>query len=222
MKNNDRDISWKRFISDSNEIQPGVIRNSILNSVIKGIIQGRNNGNTTNDALNSILTYSYNILNWRKYFVESDTIWKYMSEDKFIRIYDGNDNEIYLLSKSQMNGEHVELRTYQLFDKINNVPVSWKKRYESANVTGKLPYIKFENQNNAFMIDIYWDITKGRGYYLQLYTRDESQIPTLVAPIVSNKQNWGLNLSDSNSRYQSDFKTEEGIIDLAKSIMQSI
>jgi len=222
LKNRDRDISWKRFISDSRTIATGIPHNEILRFLIEGIRNQTFNGKTYSQAFNSYLLYSSNVWDWRYYFLESPDVWSYMSDDKFVR-WD-SDNEIYLMKTTRMSGMHAELRTYYLYGKINGSNNWVKKYYEVAGRENK-PCLYFEKtvRGETFVIDIIWDTENGKGYNLNLFAR--SAINTNVTPIVSTNTQWGLCLSDPNdlnSRYKSGFKNDTEIVDLATDIMTII
>lgn len=224
LKNKDRDISWKRFISDSDIVSTGIAHNSILKSLIEGINTQTAQRKSIKEAFDYILSNSANILDWRRLFVESKDVWSYMSDNRYIR-YD-SDNEIYLLQTTRMSGTHAELRTYYLYDKMNDTN-SWKKRYYSVSGREENPCLYFEKQLNGqtYVIDICWDIKNGNGYYLNLFTRDESQVSTLITPIVAGNAAWGLTLCDPsnpNSRYKSNDMPEKDILALAYNIMKAI
>lgn len=224
LKNKDRDISWKRFISDSDIVLTGIAHNSILKSLIENIYTQTASGKSIRDAFNSILSYSANVLDWRRLFVESVGVWSYMSDNRYIR-YD-SDKEIYLLQTTRMSGTHAELRTYYLYDKVNTIK-SWVKHYYSVSGREEDPCLYFEKKlsNQIYVIDICWDIDNGIGYYLKLFTRDESQISRFITPIVAKNTTWGLALSDPsnpNSRYESNKMSENDIVNLVNSIMNAI
>lgn len=222
LKDKDRDISWKRFISDSKVISTEIPHNQVLKSLIKVIHNQRSKGKSFNGIFDFYLSYSANVWDWRYYFIESHDVWSYMSDNKFVRR--DNDNEIYLMKTTQMNGTHAELRTYYLYFKINAIN-GWRKNYYEVAGRENQPCLFFEkkNCNDTFVIDILWDIHHGKGYYLKLFTR--SEVNTNVNPFVSANVLWGLTLSDPtvpNSRYKSGFKNETDIADLATDIMKII
>lgn len=226
LKNNDRDISWKRFISDSAFVpdSTGIPHNKALKSLIDEINNQLSSGSTSYaDIFKDILnTHAPVVKDWRFYFIEAHGVWKYMSDNKFIR-WD-NENEIYLISKQRMSGAHAELRTYYLYSKIDSNN-SWQKHYYEVSGRDEQPCLYFEKKTatETFVIDIIWDIQNGKGYYLKLHTREKNNAN--LTPIVNVNTRWGLCLSDPsdpNSRYMSGFKDEKGIVDLATYIMNTI
>ena len=219
LKNKDRDISWKRFISDSKNVGTGIPHNEILRWLIEGIHNQKANGKSYNDAFDFYLNYSTNVWDWRYCFVNNPNVWEYLSEDNFVR-WD-SENEIYLMKTTRMSGTHAELRTYYLDSKINRVN-NWGKKYYDVAGREEQPCLYFEKEvdSETFVIDILWDINNGKGYYLNLFTRSADNIN--VTPRVSGNTQWGLQLSDPNSRYVSGFKNEKDIVDLATDIMNRI
>lgn len=188
------------------------------------LIQQTESGKSIKDAFDYILSYSANLLDWRRIFVESEAVWSYLSDNRYIRC--DSDKEIYLLQTTRMSGTHAELRTYYLYNKMNDTN-SWKKSYYSVSGREENPCLYFEKQLNGqtYVIDICWDIKNGYGYYLNLFTKDESQIISLITPIVKKNKVWGLALSDSsnpNSRYKSNDMPENDILTLANNIMNAI
>ena len=222
LKNHDRDISWKRFISDSKNVKTSIPHNEILRWLIVGIHNQKANGKTYKDAFDFYLNYSANVLDWRFFFVNSPKVWEYLSEDNFVR-WD-SENEIYLMKTTRMSGMHAELRTYYLFGKITDLN-GWEKKYHEVAGREEQPYLSFEKKvgTDTFAIDILWDIKSGQGYYLNLFTKSGKN--TNVTLIVNAHTQWGLGLSDPfdpNSRYVSGFKNEKDIVDLATVIMNTI
>ena len=164
------------------------------------------------------------MLDWRRIFVESKSVWSYMSDNRYIR-YD-SDKEIYLLQTTRMSGTHAELRTYYLYNKVKATN-NWEKRYYSVSGREENPCLYFEKQlsGQTYVIDICWDIKNGNGYNLKLFTRDESQISRFITPIIVKNTTWGLALSDPsnpNSRYESNKMSENDIVNLVNSIMNAI
>ena len=223
LKNHDRDISWKRFISDSKNVKTCIPHNEILRYLIERIRILIDNGISYNDAFDFSLNFcSASVLGWRYFFVKSSKVWKYLSEDNFVR-WD-SENEIYLMKTTNMRGRHAELRTYYLYGEVNCLN-GWEKEYYEVAGREEQPCLYFEKKvgNETFVIDIFWDIKCGKGYYLNLFTRSGKN--TNVTPKVNNNTQWGLRLSDSSdpdSRYMSDFKNETDIIQLATNIMITI
>lgn len=221
LKNHDRDISWKRFISDSENVKTYIPHNEILRHLIEGIRIQKEKGKSYDDAFDFYLNYSANVWDWRYYFVKSPHVWEYLSENKFVR-WD-NENEIYLMKTTRMSGTHAELRTYYLYSKIKSTN-SWQKEYYDVSGRDEQPCLYFEKKRGSetFVIDIIWDIQNGGGYYLNLFTREKNNAN--LTPIVSANK-WGLGLSDPadpNSRYKSGLMSESDIISLAVVIMTNI
>lgn len=220
LKNHDRDISWKRFISDSENVKTYIPHNEILRHLIEGIRIQKEKGKSYDDAFDFYLNYSANVWDWRYYFVKSPHVWEYLSENKFVR--KDSENEIYLMKTTRMSGTHAELRTYYLFFVINALN-SWVRNYYEVAGRDEQPCLYFEKKigNETFVIDIYWDIKGGKWYYLKLFTRSGKN--TDVTPRV--KTQWGLGLSDPadmNSKYKSGLMSESDIVFLANDIMKNI
>lgn len=224
LKDKHRDISWKRFISDSASISTNIPHNGALKSLIEEISRQLNGGSKPfADIFKEILNcHSPAVVDWRNYFIESPEVWKYMSDDKFVR-WD-NENEIYLMKTTRMSGTHAELRTYYLFFVINALN-SWVRNYYEVAGRDEQPCLYFEKKigNETFVIDILWDIKNGGGYYLNLFTSEVNNAN--LTPIVSAKGHWGLSLSDPadmNSKYKSGLMSESDIVFLANDIMTNI
>lgn len=102
---------------------------------------------------------------------------------------------------------------------------SWNKKYYEVAGREEQPCLYFEkkNGNETFVIDIFWDIKDGKGYYLKLFTRSGKN--TDVTPRVNTQSQWGLGLSDPadmNSKYKSGLMSESDIVFLANDIMKNI
>lgn len=223
LKDKHRDISWKRFISDSASISTNIPHNGALKSLIEEISRQANSGSKLfADIFKDIINNHHPaVMNWRDYFIESPGAWEYMADDKFVR-WD-NENEIYLMRTTRMSGTHAELRTYYLYSKIKSTN-SWQKEYYDVSGRDEQPCLYFEKKRGSetFVIDIIWDIQNGGGYYLNLFTREKNNAN--LTPIVSANK-WGLGLSDPadpNSRYKSGLMSESDIISLAVVIMTNI
>ncbi len=99
---------------------------------LKNLLDDLNLTNTIENELKNIVKVG--AINWRKYFIENSDYIKYC-ENLQLRFYyseNGKIEKIYLLKRTQMNGRHVELHSWHLFNKCfglkseSNREVRWK------------------------------------------------------------------------------------------------
>lgn len=115
LENSDRDASWKRLLRGSDQV--GKQAKADEKRQYLKILLDRIDGAKVNESLQSIIddylkigTISNDEL-WRRKFIECEEAIRYCGERQ-IRMQSPDD--IYLLSKKQMNGNHAELFSFHL------------------------------------------------------------------------------------------------------------
>ncbi len=104
--NDERDISWKRLLRDDNDGKRDFVRqlfddsNFLIDNIEKSLEKIIEN-NTITD--------------WRKHFINTPEILEFLGYNKCIRWI--SEDEIYLLRKMRLSGEHAEYFSYALFIK---------------------------------------------------------------------------------------------------------
>ncbi|MCU4598480.1 DUF262 domain-containing protein [Acinetobacter bereziniae] len=104
-----------------------------------------------NDLINK-----HQVNDWRKYFIENITVYKYCSKKLIFR----ENEQVYLLSKTNFRGYHAELRTFCLAEKLNKMQEEKKLSKEIINFTyvevygTDMPYlnITYGQEQNDFYI----------------------------------------------------------------------
>ncbi len=153
--------SWKRLLRD-----PGDKR-----QCLKKLWELLEADEPIEEQLNIIVSNATELETWRKLFVQTPVAIEYCKK----RAYRwSNENKIYLMSKSQMNGMHAELFTYCLYNNSIKKQVDDNSllpfnlcSYQDINVTDIEPcislrcscddyYLKFTiiNNGNQFLIRI--------------------------------------------------------------------
>lgn len=106
--NDERDISWKRLLRDDNDGRREFVKQLFDDSDFS--IDNIEKSLTTIIDGNSVE-------DWRIHFINTPEVLKYLGFNKFIRWE--SENEIYLLKKKRLSGEHAEYFSYAFF--INNL-----------------------------------------------------------------------------------------------------
>lgn len=132
------------------------------------------------ESLNNIVK-NHKITDWKKYFIDNPNYISYCNS-RLIRWR--SEDEIYMLSKTQMNGRHRELYSWDLFNRSfeNKIftPFTEKLWYWESTSWDK-PCIVIENfkyKAYSFAIDISYD--KDNKYIVSFYDQNDIDIPTTI------------------------------------------
>ncbi len=152
-----------------------VFNNNKSTFILKSLLDNIDKDNIVDDLKNIIKTNS--VEDWRKVIIENPENISYC-QYRQIRWY--SDDEIYLLSKKQMNGRHREIYSWDLFvrnfkDKVFE-PFAKPNYWESTSWDSACIYLdSFNYKLNEFYIDIIYDASK-TGFY-KLYFGDRNENP---------------------------------------------
>jgi hypothetical protein len=138
---------------------------------------------------------------WREAFVKSPSAFSYCGK-RTIRW--NSDQQIYLLSKVQMNSAHAELFSYKFFRDellLKNVkneftPLQLVGEYYSSNETGIEPGFRFtwSQGKHPLTIDVEW---KGSGYELYIACESVDKTPAVKSVLLDNA---GFKVNPWNTR----------------------
>lgn len=146
LTNDDRDTSWKRLLRDDTH------KRDYLQLLFDDIeVQ------SVEQDLQTIID-SYNIENWRLYFIKRPRILNVCGYKKFIRF--DNENDILLLEKSQTNGLHREYYTYAL--KVHLEDLGNQVLYTSSN---SVDYWKYISGLNGKKVSIVYSTVNSQWQY---------------------------------------------------------
>ena len=128
------------------------------------------------------LIVNHNINDWRKYFIENISIFKYCSKKLIYR----NGDQVYLLSKTNFRGYHAELRTFCLDKELRkfkeNKELSEKiKSFDYIDVYGTdMPYLNiiYGEEQNEFYISYY------ESKY-EINSENDIQVPSVLNSIIT-------------------------------------
>lgn len=155
--------------------------------------------NNVQASLNSIIKKSQ-VDDFRKYFIENK---EYIEYCKKLQLRHIDENQIYLLRTTQMNGMHTELRTWDLFyrefillDKPKRKD-EWRlegaKIFEPFKTTWYFESTSWHNppcivlsdcklKEQKLQIDIYY---KDDGFYIMVYNEDDSNLNNDILKILT-------------------------------------
>lgn len=164
--------NWRKVFNDNEKT---LFLKELLDSIDK------------NEILNSLegLINQHNVSDWRKLIIDNPDDISYC-QYRQIRWY--SDDEIYLLSKGQMNGRHKELYGWDLFKRKFNqkefLPFSNKSWYWESTSWDKPCIVleRVEYENNSFAIDIGYKADNK--YYLKFYDLNDTEIPDNIIKIL--------------------------------------
>jgi Protein of unknown function DUF262 len=151
---------------------------------LKNLLDNIDKDNILTDLENIINKHTAN--DWRKLIIEHPDNVAYC-QYREIRTY--SDDEIYLLSKRQMNGRHKEIYSWDLFKRKYNkkefLPFSNKSWYWESTFSDKSCIVLegFEYKENSFAIDITYD--KENKYTLKFYDRNDVEVSDSIKNLLS-------------------------------------
>lgn len=184
LKNNDRDISWKRFLHQSPDRLKSL--QMLLESCPKDNIQDYFESVIQKRTVNSLI-------DWRGILVSAPQIWKKLdwyndNSKRAIRAEgEGYKRYYYPLTRQRMSGEHYELRTlykyYQLkqneqLKEYLSAPASYSEEVE--------PYILVNGE--LVKILLYFNYNEDFPWALHLYMTEEKEFdPSVIDVAISSE-----------------------------------
>jgi len=182
LNDSDRDVSWKRYLQgDGYRKQKREHFKSLLDETL-----------FDTDDLGSLEKIAHNydkdIESWRRAFIENPEIFNYLGNYLFIR-FESNE-EVYLLARIKMSGEHAELYSYCLYNQLKNDPFfenpapfsSIGYYYPSGDDYKPFMYLNaWITGENHF--DLYCSYNGAQQYKLKLLNQNESGIPRKISDI---------------------------------------
>jgi len=119
--------NWRKVFNDDE-------KRTILKDLLDELSSNNNNQNSdeVKNAFKKIIK-KYKVYNWRYLFIKNKELLKFCGKRQIRYI---NENEIYLLSKERMYGEHAELYTYDLYLYLKNkgkINVDYKYGYSTED-----------------------------------------------------------------------------------------
>ncbi len=150
---------------------------------LKELLDSIDNTNIISDLKEIIKKHG--VTDWRKLIIENPDNISYC-QNRQIRWY--SDDEIYLLSKKQMNGRHRELYSWDLFKRELNqkefLPFSNKSWYWESTSWDR-PCIVIDNfkyKENLFAIDISYK--KENQYTIKFFDRNKIVVPDEITKLL--------------------------------------
>lgn len=139
LKNDDREASWKRLLRDDNEGR---------RDFLKKLFDDQNfDHSAIEPSLLAIIRQSLDsIQDWR-YFVIRDYLTIDYCKQRMVRIEEAGDfDDVMLLSQSQLNHYHAELKTYSFYvhyihNRIKKLPPFQNIEYEFVRSNDYQPYL---------------------------------------------------------------------------------
>lgn len=184
LNDSDRDVSWKRFLQGDGERQK-------KRGYLKQLLDDPSFRPENLVSLEAISNNSLNeVSGWRRRFIEEPKALSYLGSYKYIRY--NTEDEIYLLSGVKMNGDHAELFTYSLFQKLQgNIDIAPfnKLSYYSVNTDKEEPCIflyGFSFNENEFELDINYD--RKDVYKLAIFDRNKKPIADEIVNFLVEKR----------------------------------
>jgi hypothetical protein len=187
--------SWKRFLRDETPQR----------DCLKTLWDRLDPSTPVEAQLRKIISDASGLEEWRAAAVKHPEVIDYCGLQEF-RWEDGAD-EIYLLSKQQMNGFHAELFSYALFQELESD--AERKRleplilrpYESVNMTEFEPHIPLRFDYNDSRVDFVL-FSAGKGFRIHVAKAQLAELPEVDA-LLRNECGFsddGDNLAKSSSR----------------------
>ena len=217
LKNDDRDISWKRFLKDDN------------NGIVETIFDAFDKENDIK-SLNTLIN-NYSNDDWKRKFITTPELFNVLGDNSFVR--EEPNYGFILLTKIQLNGRHFELYSYSLFlNYIENKNIYPFTKSKYITLVGKneslKPHIKISNwnfENIKYGINIIFD-NKDNKYELRFYSETD-EFNDKIKPILENEYlqyydaDFLTNYYNYYNYYFTYFKTEEETIEKINSLCES-
>lgn len=208
LKNEDRDVSWKRLLRDNN----GTKRN-----IVKQLFDDENfDHNNLVVSLNTIIASS-TAVDWRMFMIRNPETIQYCQQ-RMIR--SGYNGRVILLGQSQLNHYHADLHTYSFYKQsfegqVDNFYPFTKAWYNNVKTTDLSPLIVLDNwKYNQFKVEIliYANYTADNpvSYRLQFGDDGRNMLPgNLMVKAIKH----GFT-SASNNVYIRDAGTEDAVLEI--------
>ena len=212
LKNQDRDISWKRFLH-----QPG---EKLL--PLKSLIDC-NFTNLKERLEQCIQDKEVQDLNdWYGMLVKTPMIWEELGwndigSSKFIRFAGNNREKIYLLKKQRMSGDHYELRSLYKYYEIKNKLIELNTfKLDVVSISGDEcePFIRLYNTNIQYCI--YYSYDEKKPWRIELWRNDQSDLNEEIIRFAMNlgfEYNSSSDHTDNSSAHADMHITDEELID---------
>jgi hypothetical protein len=134
----------------------------------------------------STVVQTHQVKDWRKHFINDPEQIEYCAKRLIRRC---SEDEIYLLTKTQMNGRHRELYSWKLFiQSFQNRMFSpfTKEAFYIESTSWNKPIIILENLNyNALNIWIEISYDKYKEYNVTLYEKNDISLPSSIINIIN-------------------------------------
>jgi len=168
--------SWKRLLRDGSEAR------NILKKLLDRLTPSESIGEQLDQIIASVTTVPDE---WRKAFIKTPEAIKYC-ERRAIRLWE--QNHIFLLKKTQLNGTHAELYTYCLYVNVlcqmeedDLLPLELEEYY-SAVGTGVEPGIRLSwpNADKTVYFDIEWN---GNNFVVYVRLDELNEFPEVITAL---------------------------------------
>lgn len=195
--------NWRKVFNDSSST---LILKELLDNIDADDVYG---------SLSAIVT-NHTVIDWRKIIIENPEDISYCLHRQ-IRRY--NQNAIYLLSKSQMNGSHKEIFSWDLYRKKykeKKYPPFTNEVWYWESTSSAPPCMVINTCNfygREYAIDIYHEIN--HGYKLRFYDRDEKN---LTAKIQEVFEQLGFNTDNEFQLQENEIETK--VIEICETLIQ--
>lgn len=174
------EASWKRLLSGSGNSA------SISRNILKRLWEKISPNEDIASQLDDIISAADSIALWRKAIIDCPSVFAYCERNS-IRI---DDDTIYLLKRSQMNGAHAELFTFCLYKDLSNeaekvalAPLELMDYYYSAE-TAIEPGLRFKwSGDTEQKFELEWSKD---GFVLYCNLDTEKERPALIDYLVEN------------------------------------
>jgi len=183
LKNEDRDVSWKRLLRDNNGNKRNIVK-VLFDDEYFDI------GNVAHSL--SVIITNFGVIDWRYYIIRNPETIRYCSQ-RMIRF--GTNSEVILLGQSQLNHYHVDLHTYSLYYNYLNGVISeyWpftSKYYEqikSADDTPSIVFLAWTYNGASIILYIYCQHnTSEPTYQFQISDRLGNPLPLIIKCILDD------------------------------------
>ncbi len=179
LQNKGRDISWKRFLRDSNTGKR-VFLKMLMDDPLFDLEK-------PTDSLADIISGS-GLEDWRRYFVERPKILEYLGTDKYIRFLSPQD--IQLLQKERLTGTHAEYFSYAFY--VKHLLGSNDKFHPFTNVRyvetkgDYLSYCRLSHFEGTLVIDISWQSSAGK-FKIEIIDKEEDPLSTVLQAFLKSQ-----------------------------------
>lgn len=193
----ERDISWKRLLRDSNEGR---------RDFIKEVFDDKNfNTKNLEEGLQNIIN-NFAESDWRYHFIQQKEIIEYLGFYKFIRWE--SENEIFLIKKQRLSGEHAEYFSYAFYiDFLKGKPKylsPFKETYyHPISGNEELPCVVINDwtfKNVTYAIDVRF-ISEIDQYEVRFFGRENSSIDNKIKAVLPKEYTANTKYADDSYLY---------------------